>query len=699
MRRLRLTAVVALVAAVASFGASIGPETGSIRAGGFGDSMSGQLGAETPMFASRDTMRSGVSFLPEAITVNGTTVAPKLRYDAANISGTDWTATVGETLSEADTGTSPTSGRPAPFTDATESVLYPNGKVHEGSATAADDITTGDHCLEAVVKTANATGAQAILGTKGPTGAGWSLRYSSQRFEVEIDDGTTNSVTHATYQYYSTWHHILWCANRDEASTDGSGLYVNGELKGSTDISAVSDTLASASDLVVGARADYSQQFLYGEVAYFAVWEQADLFSSGSTGKTEMGDLAVERFNRLIGIEPQYALGDPVPLVQSRATEKFCRIYDGTDTVNLFQVGNHWLCLDAHGATWPVASGAQTRGLSLEASTTNLLTYNEEFDQWTATNSTIDADAVDSPYRETNADGIVGDGTDAAHYVTMATTLTATTYAISVFAKAGDQDFVVVSDDTLGDGSYFDLTDCSSGSDFGTAPNTKFAEDFGSGWCRVGITVTGTAASHTIGLYAATADADNTFAGDSSTVNTYLWGGQVEPDVYMSSVVLTTAANNARSSDDLRFDSTDNAYADGDGALKATYMCASYAPGASKQLVDVSNGSINERFHIHINSADVPYSFGTTASSIQWSIAGTTDPTDGASHVHRSSMQSNNVELFFDGASEGTPDTTATVSTTHDRIAIGYLLAAGTDLPSHCIIQNFSIWDSPGGGA
>jgi hypothetical protein len=114
------------------------------------------------------------------------------------------------------------------------------------------------------------------------------------------------------------------------------------------------------------------------------------------------------------------------------------------------------------------------------------------------------------------------------------------------------------SDDTYEYGSlppsyaYFDLANGKIGTIYGST--AKLAPHI-NGYYRASMTTTGTADSHVIKIYSASADLDNTFAGDAMTVNTWLWGAETKLGAFPTVYIPTTAASASRSADSLTYPS------------------------------------------------------------------------------------------------------------------------------------------------
>jgi len=148
----------------------------------------------------------------------------------------------------------------------------------------------------------------------------------------------------------------------------------------------------------------------------------------------------------------------------------------------------------------------ESLGLLIEESRTNLLTYSEEFDQWTVgSNSTVTPNAVTAPDGTLTADRVFSPATGGT-FVANGTITAGTTYTASVYAKAV----------TPGTNDKFTFN-VGGGSGNASSQFTATAE-----WQRFTFTVTPSTV---------TAGLDNLFInneGDGFISDIYLWGAQLE---------------------------------------------------------------------------------------------------------------------------------------------------------------------------
>ena len=166
----------------------------------------------------------------------------------------------------------------------------------------------------------------------------------------------------------------------------------------------------------------------------------------------------------------------------------------------------------------------------------NLLQFSEQADNayWTATRSSVSADAILAPDSTTTADGLIADATNNTHFLTTTAPESFTigeNYIYSTYVKAGDRDNarIAFNGTAFGGapiGADFDLlAGTVQSSDAGISDAN--IEDVGNGWYRVSIKAAAVA-TDTANLERYSKDATTTFTGDAATVSTYYWGAQLE---------------------------------------------------------------------------------------------------------------------------------------------------------------------------
>ena len=192
------------------------------------------------------------------------------------------------------------------------------------------------------------------------------------------------------------------------------------------------------------------------------------------------------------------------------------------------------------------------RGLLIEEQRVNLALYSEQFDNaaWTKESCAIIANSVVAPDGTTTADTLVRSGTSNSR-VLQAVTTTATS-SLSVYAKAGTQNFVVfqinVASNTVASFITFDLTNGSVGvsqSVLGSLLLIGSAVNVGNGWYRCSVSYATTTSSN---IRIGAANAANTRNGDDGGT-IFIWGAQLEAGSFATSYIPTVASTVTRAAD------------------------------------------------------------------------------------------------------------------------------------------------------
>lgn len=624
----------------------------------------------------------GVDQLDPALTINGTTAYPSIRYRGGDATALVWPKwEYGATL-ELQAGTAPSYNQGSPgMGTSDDSVKFNQGGWYQPASSTVGDIGTEDVVFEVVFKTFEFPAT--IDYVKKRSTAGYQVAtLAAGNFTIALDDGPNVGQPLSAALSANTWYHAIAFFDR----SGNAQIYINGAASGGAPSIAAVGSISSSDLLMIGNDADGPSQ-----TAYFAMWKSAAWLDTHL-----QATVASERFAKLTGTWPSKANGTSLPTVASRASEAYIDKLEGS-TRKLYQVGDNWMRTVRRQDS---ASETITGYLS-ESQGENEVLYSEDLTDasWVKTRATIDANSAVAPDGETTADGLVGTSVSNTHFVGQAMASTAEEHMFSVFLKAGDRDWAYINIPTVANANaYYDLATPAVGTVGAGA--TAQIEDWGDGWCRCLITYTGGAPSHSHDIYAADADGDNTFTGDDSTVNLYIWGAMHDhatADTGFRSYIKTGGSIVTRVKDQLRYKGDDGNVANVQkGSVAFSVLAADFGTNASKYVFDLSDGgSSADRIYFYITpTGDVAVAGSAATAGNVGSAAGTTDITDGAAHTCSVSYRADELKLFVDGAQEGATDTDCGMPNDLDRIDVGQKLTSVDH--ANDVISNFRIYSRTG---
>ena len=214
------------------------------------------------------------------------------------------------------------------------------------------------------------------------------------------------------------------------------------------------------------------------------------------------------------------------------------------------------------------------RAILLEPGGTNLIQYSHELGNaastgwWTNVNLTsVTANGMLAPDGNTMADGLVATVDNNSHFIS-SSLITGIAQndkvAITVFAKPGDNDWVSlqvrfhdVGDADLGDrGSYyFNVSTGAIGSKVEVSDVTihdYMIQEAANGFYRIGFILSnneGNTSKVRGRLYSSPTNDFQSFVGDTTTANTWLWGADLKKQAFFDSYVPTSGSTASRTTE------------------------------------------------------------------------------------------------------------------------------------------------------
>ena len=654
--------------------------------------------------------------LSDSLTVNSTSMTLVLACDAQGISGTNWTcrdANGNVTLSETGAGSSPTTTINTPFhalDSAERGVSYlGTGKTHSGATSSVGDIGTDDLIVEWVGRAPNTNASWIDKGIAATDG--WSIGGTlSPNPRLNIRTGSTTTQVNGAASLNQYVHFIVF-ADRNEASTNGAIAYTNGSSGTGVDISARSGSLSNASLFAVGG-ASGSASSGASITGSLRIWKCTACFAGGASNPAQWAPIARQRVATVFGIAPAIAAGTSAPTALTRATIANVDVVDG----NVRHLYTYWnnaprVARRTH------SGGTVVTGYLSEPSVSNIALQSQTLQTtWTAITAgdNVLTDAFAGADLSVTGDDIDGNNSSGEHGLRQGITVTAATHSFSVWAKAGAQSFVALRNATIANGTaWFDVSTCTSGSctvgeDCAAAVGTVQAgviqaraqrypiDTSGDGvadvnLCRVGISYTGTAASHNHDLLCAPSDGNLTYTDGDTTADCGFWGARVEAFPTMTSYLATTTAAVARNGDDVRFDGASH-YTGSPSTMDVAVLCPSFDVATTSTFVSVGQSNTDYAALRVSATDDVPNAAGVL-STAQWSISPVSgDMANGVAHTMRQTMAINNITAYYDGVSIGT-DVTASLPTVASSLVL-FGTTGGVAAQSGCLISRARLWSS-----
>jgi hypothetical protein len=312
-------------------------------------------------------------------------------------------------------------------------------------------------------------------------------------------------------------------------------------------------------------------------------------------------------------------------------------------------------------------------GLLVEEARTNLVTDSQDFSGWTNVNAPLTPNAVEAPDGTITATKLVANATNGQHRIDFLSTYSAGTYTFSVFAKAGEYNFLELR--LAGDGVYVDIRD---GSVAGTSAGiTTHYQDVGNGWKKIAITHSA-GANDTARINVIETSGVRSFAGDG-TSGIYIWGAQLEAGSFPTSYIKNqgTSGGVTRSADVASIPVADFGFNADAGALVAEYNPFSVSSTA-RGVFELSSGTGDDKLHSRasVDKHWLVRSGGVTQASIDLGSA-----TEGQQNKISGAYKLNDFAASLNGSAV-TTDTSGSVPSGIQELIIGSFFD-GSNLNGH----------------
>ena len=306
------------------------------------------------------------------------------------------------------------------------------------------------------------------------------------------------------------------------------------------------------------------------------------------------------------------------------------------------------------------SGGASCPALLLEPSRTNAFTHSEYLKDWTDNNIIRTSNNSVSPEGVQNATLMSGDGTLGVHrFYQVPAFTTGTSYAISIFAKAGTNDFFQIYLGNAADGSSgqvyanFDLANGSKGT-AGSNVDDYDIKNYGNGWYRCYLTFESQLTGTTGAFYNLTTS-DSVGRAQSSTLSTNVefYGAQIEAGSYPTSYIPTMGSAVTRGKDVANKTSIGDLLGDVNTMLLEV---KSLSNGGSSRRISINDGSNDNRLMLELDETNNQIKGFLSGQGTTIGLTATgLDHTD--NHKILLKYDGSDFKIFVDGTQEDTDST------------------------------------------
>ena len=209
-------------------------------------------------------------------------------------------------------------------------------------------------------------------------------------------------------------------------------------------------------------------------------------------------------------------------------------------------------------------------GLLIEGSSTNLLTYGDEFDNaaWLKARCSISINSTTAPDGTTTADKLIDTADNNTHILYRDVTVPVGTSTMSIYVKSAEHTKCQVRAYNSTDGYTTANVDIALG-----ITDSGDIAALGDGWYRVSLPKTTTVTTFSFRIYIVDSNGNNVYAGNG-TDGIYIWGSQLEALPFASSYIPTTTSAVTRGGDVCkitRYNNSNSSFGDATTHIKFKY--------------------------------------------------------------------------------------------------------------------------------
>jgi hypothetical protein len=296
-------------------------------------------------------------------------------------------------------------------------------------------------------------------------------------------------------------------------------------------------------------------------------------------------------------------------------------------------------------------SNGENGHILLEPSSTNLLSYSEDFSEWYAGESVVVVNQLTSPNGEITADKLNAFNATNQQYVKLTPTVsTGSACTLSCFAKKGEVNYIALVGLNPFTTSFFDLN---NGVLLGNTATSSSIEDFGNGWYRCTSTFDADTTSKYSAIYLSyngTSISNGTNISNGEGV--YIWGAQLEQLPYATSYIPSlTGSTVTRATETLTGSGNSTLINSTEGVLYAEI--AALVNGGANRYISLSDNTTSNRLNIIFSSNTNRLTISGTGNIGSFTNVNFFSYTQNVYNKIAIKYSSSGVKLFVNGSLEG----------------------------------------------
>ena len=572
--------------------------------------------------------KNGIASLPEAITINGTTVLPTLRYLSQDATDTEFPAWTYGPNAPVDGGSEIELLQNPLFDVLSQSInLKSTARSYTDSA-AGINIDDNDIYIECYARIrATAGGANRIFAIDSGAYRIGLFFYSSGVYQLLVisPDATIVIETIAGNVYLKNYNHFqFFLKNGGSAAT-----YLNGEQVGTVKsvVTMTSPWDTSGYDLKIGYTGSNQNDFVFFSMYLQNSWLDTHLQDTW----------ALQRFQQLIG---------------SSSYASFSRT---SDTMMLgagkyYELGRDYPSIEK----WLDNVGKEHIGICVKPERANRAPLSYAVESWdTLTSCTIEnstAVAGEGHISKINRRGIIGAAVSTTHEVIDGATL-ASTEVVKLWAivEPGNRDwFYLGLNDGSDNGRYFNASTIATGTTVGTIVDSGIFQHEDRIYAY--ISYSANAGAINIKLKPSADDNSDAYTGDGSTSDLWLHHVQLESDIGCFSPIVTEGGAATRLVDAINYD-FDEAVED-EITVTFNLLHPSYLTAANVSLfvLNVSGDGSNEIECLTTASNHYLRLVTRCTTGTGRTITGDTNAFDGSLKKVQIAINKTSMKLYLDGS-------------------------------------------------